>query len=106
MLTITLSFADSLSDGKDFLVNSVYAIFFSELLISPICVLTDAWGNFQRHFMGPRAPDQVRMNLCFRGGYFQLSERFTVRGCCVDLFERTSVASPRPHLNVYAVCRM
>jgi len=79
--TVILPFSDSLTDGKDFLVNSVYAIFFSELLISPLCVLTDSWGHFQRHILGPRAPDQKRMNLNFRGAYFELSERFTVR-CC------------------------
>lgn len=77
---VILPFSDSVTDGKNFLINSVYAIFFSELLVTPLMQLSDAWGNFQRHFMGPRSADQKRMNLKFRGAYFQLAERFTV--CC------------------------
>lgn len=79
IISLIQAFSDTVSNGKKYLINSVYAIFFSELLTSPLLAVSDSWGNFQRHVWGPRAFDQRRVNLRFRGGFFELSERYTVR---------------------------
>lgn len=75
--TLILPFTDTAGEGKGFLINSVWAIFITEMLLNPLISVSDSWGNIQRHFFGPRAPDQQRMNLNFRGGHVDLAERYT-----------------------------
>lgn len=59
------------------LLHKVNAIFFAELITNPLLLMSDIWGHIQRHVLGPRAPDQERMNLNFRGGTFLISLRYT-----------------------------
>jgi hypothetical protein len=75
--TLILPFTDTAQEGKGFLINSVWAIFATEMLLNPLINFSDSWGNIQRHFLGPRSPDQQRMNLNFRGGHVDLAERYT-----------------------------
>lgn len=70
-------FADTLSHDPEALLPTVYAIFFTELLRSPITDVADISGHVYRHIFGPRSPDQRRMNLNFSGKPYQLSERYT-----------------------------
>mmetsp|Transcript_17239 Transcript_17239/g.23946 ORF Transcript_17239/g.23946 Transcript_17239/m.23946 type:complete len:578 (-) Transcript_17239:207-1940(-) len=75
--TLIAPFTNTLSNGSEYLIQSVYAIFVSELIRSPLMQLSDYWGNYVRHYFGPRAPDQFRMNLNFQGGYFSLANQYT-----------------------------
>jgi len=74
---IITPFTYKIRDGSDYLINSVYSIFFAELLTNPAIKISDIWGNIQRHYLGPRELDQRRMNLRFGGGAFVLSDRYT-----------------------------
>jgi len=47
------------------------------MIRSPLMQISDLWGNFVRHYYGPHAPDQFRMNLNFQGGYFSLASQYT-----------------------------
>eukprot|EP00586_Coscinodiscus_wailesii_P003443 CAMPEP_0172485718 /NCGR_PEP_ID=MMETSP1066-20121228/13867_1 /TAXON_ID=671091 /ORGANISM="Coscinodiscus wailesii, Strain CCMP2513" /LENGTH=987 /DNA_ID=CAMNT_0013251149 /DNA_START=47 /DNA_END=3010 /DNA_ORIENTATION=- len=62
---------------RDNLLYPVYAIFMTEMIKSPIFQIGDPFGNVYRHILGPRKPDQRRMNLCFTGGGYEISERYT-----------------------------
>lgn len=75
--TIITPFTDTVTDGNNFLINSIYNIFITEMLKTPIMQLLDIMGNLNRHYFGPRAPDQRRMNLRFQGGFYELAERYT-----------------------------
>lgn len=72
-------FAKSLDNQKRSLIPSMYAIFMADLYISPVIQLADIPGFLKRHILGPRAPDQRRMNANFKGTEYQLSARYTVR---------------------------
>jgi hypothetical protein len=78
-------FTDTLDDERKSLIPAMYAIFITELLKTPITKVLDLPGQFHRHILAPRAPDQRRMNAYFRGATYHLSERYTVRSvvrCC------------------------
>jgi hypothetical protein len=44
---------------------------------SPVTQLLDVSGNIYRHVLGPRAPDQRRMDVYFQGTAYLLSERYS-----------------------------
>lgn len=75
--TIILPFDDTVEQSAG-LIHTVYAIFITEMITSPVIGMSDVVGNFKKHFLGPRAPDQKRMNLDFRGAFYEMSERYTV----------------------------
>jgi len=75
--TVITPFTDTLQDGKGHLINSIYAIFVAEMVKIPLLQLGDIMGNLNRHYFGPRAPDQRRMNLKFSGEAWELAERYT-----------------------------
>jgi len=58
-------------------IPAVFAIYIVEIVKDPILQYVDIFGNINRHYFGPRALDQRRMNLCFQGSTYDLSERYT-----------------------------
>jgi hypothetical protein len=75
--SIITPFVYTIDPGSTKLISKVYAIFFAELLTNPVIMISDIWGHFQRHILGPRELDQERMNLRFSGGVFLISLRYT-----------------------------
>lgn len=74
---IITPFVFTVDPGSTKLINKVNAIFFAELLVNPLILISDAWGHIQRHIIGPREVDQERMNLRFTGGSFLVALRYT-----------------------------
>ena len=70
-------FAETLENGS-FLINTVFATFLAEMTLRPILANLNYMSNIKMHILGPRAVDQRRMNLNFQGGYYNISERYTV----------------------------
>ena len=78
LLTAFVSpFVNTLDNQKRSFIPSMYAIFLADLWISPAIQLFDIPGFLKRHILGPRAPDQRRMNAMFQGTEYQLSARYT-----------------------------
>lgn len=78
VVVITTPFTATLNPrNRENLLYPVLAIFVTEMIKTPLFQLTDIFGLINRHILGPRKPDQRRMNLCFTGGYYELSERYT-----------------------------
>jgi len=78
VMEIITPFTDTVSlSGGDNMIDSVWAIFFAEIVIKPAVQLGDIPGNFKRHVLAPRAVDQRRMNSYFEGGKYELGERHT-----------------------------
>jgi hypothetical protein len=74
-MVIITSFTDTLQ--KNGLVTAVNSLFIGELVTRPVLQLSDIMGNLNRHYFGPRAADQRRMNLCFMGSQYEIGERYT-----------------------------
>jgi hypothetical protein len=64
------------NEAKD-LIPSMYAIFITELLKTPIKQILDIWGNIKKHILAPRAPTLKKVSKYFRGTAYELSERYT-----------------------------
>ena len=75
VITIVTPFTRTLTNGG--LLQSIYAIFFAEILTSNAIQLADIWGHTQRHVLAPRAKTQDLMNLNMKGTDFELAERYT-----------------------------
>jgi len=73
---IITPFVETLQDGN-FLIDSIYVLFMVDLLSKPLLQLSDLFGNLNRHYFGPREPDQRRMNLKFQGAAYDIGERYT-----------------------------
>jgi len=56
---------------------ALFSLYIVEIVKDPILQYLDIFGNINRHYFGPRAVDQRRMNLCFQGSNYDLSERYT-----------------------------
>lgn len=69
-------FTDTLQNGE-YLLTSVFTMFYFDLLLTPGLGLSDLFGNFKRHFLGPRAPTQRTMNLTFVPGEYDIGEMYT-----------------------------
>ena len=65
-------------------MRKVYPVIVAELFCNPIIEIMDAPGNFQKHFLAPRAGSQEEMNACFTGGRFWLAERYTVSAMIIN----------------------
>ena len=63
-------------DSLPGLIPSVHALFFSQLLLTPILQLLDIAGNLNRHVFAPRAKTQEEMNKNFAGSAMYLAERY------------------------------
>jgi len=69
-------FTSTLTRGS-FLVT-IYSLFSTEIITTPLLQMADYMGHFQRHYVAPRATDQRKMNQQFQGKLYNLSERYTV----------------------------
>jgi len=82
VFTIITPFTSTLQSRDDSgeeggLIEKVYALFFSEIVITNAIQLADPVGHLQRHFLAPRATTQDAMNINMRGQAFELAERYT-----------------------------
>ncbi|KAL7519390.1 hypothetical protein ACHAWX_004152 [Stephanocyclus meneghinianus] len=77
VITLITPFTSTLGDGPDGLLNSIYTIFFYDLVLSNGLQLLDPVSNFKRHFLAPRAATQERMNLLMGGTEYTIAERYT-----------------------------
>jgi hypothetical protein len=59
------------------LISTINALIFSEMLLSPFLRLFDVMSFLDRHYFAPRARTEEQMLSCFKGGWYNLSERFT-----------------------------
>jgi hypothetical protein len=76
VFTIITPFTETIQ-AEEGLIAKVYALFFSEIVISSALQLFDIPGHLQRHFLAPRATTQDAMNLAFSGTEMELAERYT-----------------------------
>jgi hypothetical protein len=58
------------------LIPAVHALFFSQLVISPVIQLIDVMGTLKRHIFAPRAKTQEGMNMFMLGSQVNLAERY------------------------------
>ena len=77
VITIITPFTSTLSKGPEHLLQSVYIIFFADLVTYNVLQLVDPVSNFNRHFLAPRARSQERMNLLMSGTEYSIAERYT-----------------------------
>jgi len=63
--------------GEDHLLQGVYAIFLSEIVIVTSLQLVDIIQNLKRHFFAPRAKTQEDMYLYMRGNEVDLADQYT-----------------------------
>ena len=77
IITVITPFADTLLDGKRNLIQSIQAIFITEMIKRPFTQYINLTGIWKRHIMGPRAPNQRQMNTYYIGSYFELEDKFT-----------------------------
>ena len=78
IIQIVTPFADTLRDGSDdYLLESVFVLFFFDMFSRPILQVADLWGTVHRHFFAPRAKDQRLMNLCFAAGELDIGDLYT-----------------------------
>ena len=75
--TVISPFTDMISNGPDYLLQSIYAIFFAELIKTPILQMTDYMSQVKRHLFGPRLIDRRFRQEQFAGSYWTLAERLT-----------------------------
>ncbi len=59
------------------LINTVNALMISEMIISPLIRYSDPIAFLDRHYFAPRAKSEEELFSCFRGGWYNLAERFT-----------------------------
>jgi hypothetical protein len=79
LLLLSQPFTTSISASRKSLINQVCAVFIAEILTANVLQYIDIGGQIQRHYFAPRATDQEKMNMCFRGTPYDLAERYTVR---------------------------
>ena len=77
IITLIVPFTYTLGDRSGDLIGSIFAIFYYDLILSNVVQLLDPLGNFQRHFLAPRATSQDRMNVLMCGTEYFIAERYT-----------------------------
>lgn len=77
-LFLVTPFTSTILSGDSSILNSVSAIFVSELVTVNFIQLLDVVGNFKRHYAAPRAATQETMNTLLSGSEVNLAERYTV----------------------------
>lgn len=77
VITIITPFTSTITAGPEHLLQSVYIIFFADLVTSNVLQLADPVSNFNRHILAPRARSQERMNLLMSGTEYSIAERYT-----------------------------
>eukprot|EP00571_Detonula_confervacea_P000752 CAMPEP_0172323196 /NCGR_PEP_ID=MMETSP1058-20130122/48111_1 /TAXON_ID=83371 /ORGANISM="Detonula confervacea, Strain CCMP 353" /LENGTH=1558 /DNA_ID=CAMNT_0013039143 /DNA_START=34 /DNA_END=4710 /DNA_ORIENTATION=- len=77
VITIITPFTSTITNGSEHLLQSIYVIFFADLVTTNVLQLVDPASNFKRHFLAPRAGSQERMNLLMGGTEYTIAERYT-----------------------------
>lgn len=77
VITIITPFTSTITNGSEHLLQSIYVIFFADLVTTNVLQLLDPASNFKRHFLAPRAASQDRMNLLMGGTEYTVAERYT-----------------------------
>jgi len=77
VITIITPFTSTITNGPEHLLQSIYVIFFADLITTNILQLVDPASNFKRHILAPRAASQERMNLLMSGTDYTIAERYT-----------------------------
>ncbi|KAL7539204.1 hypothetical protein ACHAXR_009091 [Thalassiosira sp. AJA248-18] len=77
VITIITPFTSTITNGPEHLLQSIYVIFFADLVTTNVLQLVDPVSNFKRHFLAPRAGSQERMNLLMGGTEYTIAERYT-----------------------------
>mmetsp|Transcript_8946 Transcript_8946/g.9816 ORF Transcript_8946/g.9816 Transcript_8946/m.9816 type:complete len:380 (-) Transcript_8946:176-1315(-) len=75
-MSVITPFTDTLQDGS-YLIDYVYVMFLFDLILTPVLYILDIFGNLSRHYFGPRATCQRRMNLCFKAGQYDIGQMYT-----------------------------
>jgi hypothetical protein len=70
-------FTGTLDNNEDDLIPSMYAIFITQLLKTPVIQIMDVVGNAKKHILAPRAPSLKKCAKYFRGTKYSLSQRYT-----------------------------
>jgi hypothetical protein len=74
--TLITPFTDTIQSGE-YLIQWIYAMFLFDIWLTPVLQLGDIWGNICRHYFGPRATSQTKMNLNFKASTYDIGERYT-----------------------------
>lgn len=77
VITIITPFTSTITNGSEHLLQSIWLIFFADLVTSNVLQISDPVSNFKRHFLAPRAKSQERMNLLMSGTEYTIAERYT-----------------------------
>jgi len=77
VITVIMPFTSTLTNGSAHLIQSIYIIFFADLVTTNVLQILDPVSNFRRHFLAPRAGTQDRMNLLMGGTEYTIAERYT-----------------------------
>ena len=59
-------------------IGQVQAILIADAVTAPSLKLLNIYQHVSQRFMAPKALTQEKMNTYFRGGYWDLAERYTV----------------------------
>lgn len=70
-------FTSTIGPYKRGVLNTINAILWSELFVSPALRILDITGLFKKHVLAPRARNQEEMYLSFQGTPYHLAERYT-----------------------------
>lgn len=74
--SLIFPFTLTLQNGS-YLIDSVFTMFLFDVILTPTLGLSDLFGNFMRHCLGPRAATQRLMNLRFKAGTYDIGELYT-----------------------------
>ena len=67
------------SNNTSSLLGSIYPIFIIEMIHVPLVSVTDVFGHWKLHVLGPRAINRKRLFSYFQGESYDIGERYTVR---------------------------
>ncbi len=83
VMTLITPFTSTVMPEDDSVLNGVYAILFSEIIVATLIQIIDIGGHFNRHVIAPRMATQEAMNIKMVGTIVDLAERYTV-SCSFD----------------------
>ena len=70
-------FLVTLGESSMDLISTINATMLSEMLLAPFLRYFDIMTLLDRHYFAPRAKTEAQMLSCFKGGWYNLAERFT-----------------------------
>ncbi len=78
VMTLITPFTSTVMPEDDSVLNGVYAILFSEIIVATLIQYIDIGSHFKRHVIAPRMATQEEMNTKMVGTIVDLAERYTV----------------------------